>query len=185
MPNKKIFLKSFLKNPFRTGSVIESSPYLIRKMIKKIDFKDARCLVEFGAGTGNITKKILEKMPANCRLLCFEIEPVLIEKLKKIRDPRLIVISESAEKVDVYLKKYGFQKADCIVSSLPLASLPRKTSNGILKNSYAFLKSGGQYVQFQYSLATLRRIKYLFGSVAVSFVFLNMPPAFIYICVKN
>ena len=117
-------------------------------------------------------------------LLCFEIDPELAKKLKNIRDSRLIVIADSAEKIDVYLKKYGFQKADCIVSGLPLASLPSKTSSSILKTIYAYLPAGGQYVQFQYSLAHLRQIKYLFSSVAISFVFLNFPPAFVYVCVK-
>lgn len=116
--------------------------------------------------------------------MCFEIEAVLVNKLKNIKDPRLIVINDSAEKIDVYLKHHGFQKADCVVSGLPLASLPPRTSRSILKNIYAYLAAGGQYVQFQYSLASLRQIKYLFPSAAVSFVLLNFPPAFVYVCVK-
>lgn len=182
--NKNAFLRSFLKNPLRTGSIIQSSPILADKMLEKIDFQNAKYIVEFGGGAGVITKKILKKMRPDATLLCFEIEPTLAEKMKSIRDPRLIVICDSAEKIDVYLKKYNFQKADCIVSGLPLASLPSRTSRNILKNIYAYLPRGGQYIQFQYSLAHLRQIKYLFSSVAISFVFLNFPPAFVYVCVK-
>ncbi|MFH0929814.1 MAG: phospholipid methyltransferase [Candidatus Moraniibacteriota bacterium] len=123
-------------------------------------------------------------MRKDCVLLCFEIEPALAEKLSNIKDPRLIIINDSAEKIDIYLKKHGFRKADCIVSGLPLAGLPPKISRNILKTIYAYLPSGGQYIQFQYSLAHLRQIKYLFSSVAISFVFLNFPPAFVYVCVK-
>ena len=184
MPNKNIFLRSFLKNPLRTGSIVQSSPILADKMLSKIDFQDIKCIIELGGGAGIITKKILKKMRKNCVLLCFEIEPALTRKLKSIDDSRLIVINDSAEKIDIYLKKYGFQKADCIVSGLPLASLPGQTSRSILKNIYAYLPSGGQYIQFQYSLAHRRQIKYLFSSVAISFVFLNFPPAFVYVCVK-
>jgi phospholipid N-methyltransferase len=184
MGGKNVFLKAFLKNPGRTGSVIQSSPVLADKMLSKIDFQGAKCIVELGGGSGVITKKILQKMRPDCVLLCFEIEPALAEKLKNIRDSRLVVIDDCAEKIDIYLKYHGFQKADCIVSGLPLASLPPKTSRSILKTIYAYLPAGGQYVQFQYSLAHLRQIKYLFSSVAISFVFLNFPPAFVYVCVK-
>jgi len=185
MPKKNTFLKAFLKNPLRTGSIVQSSPILADKMLEKIDFHNAKCVVELGGGLGIITKKILKKMPGNCVLLCFEIEKNLAIKLKCIDDPRLIIVNDCAEKIDIYLKKHGFQKADCIVSGLPLASLPPKTSRSILKTIYTYLPSGGQYVQFQYSLISLRQIKYLFSSVAISFVFLNFPPAFVYVCVKG
>jgi len=184
MGGKNVFLKSFVKNPLRTGSIVQSSPVLAEKMLERIDFRRAKCLVEFGGGGGIITKKILRKMRPDAVLLCFEIEPALAGKLKSINDPRLVVINDCAEKIDVYLKNHGFQKADCIVSGLPLASLPPRTSRSILKNIYAHLATGGQYIQFQYTLATLRQIRYLFSSVAVSFVFLNFPPAFVYVCVK-
>lgn len=184
MQNKNTFLKAFLKNPLRTGSIIQSSPILADKMLEKIDFQNARCIVELGSGSGIITKKILKKMRKDCVLLCFEIEKNLANKLRNLQDPRLIIINDSAEKIDIYLKKHGFQKADCIISSLPLASLPSRTSRSILKNIYAYLPSGGQYIQFQYSLISRRQIKYLFSSVAVSFVFLNFPPAFVYVCMK-
>lgn len=184
MKDKNTFLKAFLKNPLRTGSIIESSPMLAEKMLEKIDFQNARCIVELGSGSGIITKKILKKMHKDCILLCFEIEKTLADKLENLKDPRLIVINDCAEKIYIYLKKNGFQKADCIISSLPLASLPSRTSRSILKNIYAYLPSGGHYIQFQYSLAYRRQIKYLFSSVAISFVLLNFPPAFVYVCVK-
>jgi len=104
---------------------------------------------------------------------------------KEIVDPRVKIIPDSAEKIYIYLKKYGIHKADYIVSGLPLASLPPKTTRSILQNTYTYLRTGGNYIQFQYSLATLRQIKYLFDHVAVSFVPFNFPPAFVYVCVKN
>jgi len=175
----------FLKNPARIGSIAASSPFLGKEIIKKANFSKAKCIAELGSGTGSITKKILKVMPSDCVLLCFEVEPEFAEKLEReIRDPRVRIINDCAEKIDIYLKKNGFQKADFIISGLPLASLPPHVSRSILKNIYAYLAGGGRYIQFQYSLTHLRQIKYLFSSVAVSFVFLNFPPAFVYVCVK-
>jgi len=182
----KKFIKLFLKNPGRVGSVMASSAFLAKEITRRADFSKAKCVVEFGSGTGSITKKILKALPADCLLLCFEVEPSFAEKLKKeIQDPRAKIICESAENIGIHLKIWGFQKADFVVSGLPLASLPPKITRGILQNIYACLATGGHYIQFQYSLASLRQIKYLFSSVAVSFVFLNFPPAFVYVCVKS
>lgn len=184
--NEKKIIQLFLKNPGRVGSVAASSPFLAKEITKRVDFSKAKCVVEFGSGTGSITKKILKALPLDCLLLCFEIEPELIKKLgREIRDPRVKIICDSAENIDIYMKKYGFRKADFVVSGLPLASLPQKTTRGILKNVYTSLATGGHYIQFQYSLASLRQIRYLFSSVVVSFVFLNFPPAFVYVCVKS
>lgn len=183
--NKKIF-QLFLKNPGRIGSVAASSSFLAKEITKKVNFSKAKCVVELGSGTGSITKKILHVLPRDCLFLCFEIESEFAKKLEEeISDPRVKIICDSAENIDIYLKYYGFEKADFIVSGLPLASLPRKTSRSLLRDIHAYLGTGGRYIQFQYSLSYLRQIKYLFSNVAVSFVFLNFPPAFVYICVKN
>ncbi|MFH0929815.1 MAG: hypothetical protein V1814_01015 [Candidatus Moraniibacteriota bacterium] len=61
MQNKNTFLKAFIKNPLRTGSIIQSSPILADKMLEKIDFRNAKCIVELGSGSGIITKKNIEK----------------------------------------------------------------------------------------------------------------------------
>lgn len=164
---------------------MESSPFLTERMLKDIDFGNHKCVVEFGGGSGTFTKNILEKLNQDAVLLCFEIEPSLAKQISAdIQDNRLKVICDSAENIDVYLKKYGFEKADCIISGLPLASLPKKTSQTILSQAYEYLHSGGQYIQFQYSLASLKHLKYLFPTVSVTFVFLNLPPAFVYSCTK-
>ena len=186
MKNKnKAFFKAFIENPLRTGSIVQSSPFLTERMLKDVDFKNHKCVVEFGGGSGTFTKQILKKINQDAVLFCFEIEPSLAKQISaSIQDKRLKVICDSAENIDIYLKKYGFEKADCIISGLPLASLPKETSKTILNQAYEYLHSGGQYIQFQYSLTSLKHLKYIFSTVSVTFVFLNLPPAFVYSCTK-
>ena len=40
MGGKNVFLKSFLRNPLQTGSIVQSSPILAEKMLEKIDFQN-------------------------------------------------------------------------------------------------------------------------------------------------
>lgn len=185
MGGKNVFLKAFLENPGRVGAVVQTSSFVSREVTKSIDFSKAKCLVELGSGMGNMTKKILEKMSPDCVLFCFEIDKKLAAKLSQnIQDHRVRIICDSAENLGEYLEKNGIEKADHIISTIPLTTLPRRTVKNILSHCFQYLNSGGHYIQIQYSLFSLRQIKYIFSSVVVSFVFLNFPPAFVYVCMK-
>lgn len=185
MDNKKFF-KAFLKNPRQTGSVIQSSPFLVRKIVEPIDFENAKCIVELGAGTGVVTKKILENMPKDCVLVCFEVDKGLCKKLKKnLKDRRLKVVSDGAEKMDRYLASHKEKKIDFVVSELPLVSLPKETGEKILSLTKENLKTGGQYIQIQYSLVGRERLKKIFPKMAIKFTLFNIPPSFVYVCTKE
>ena len=147
--SKTKFLSEVFKSKGTIGALSPSSSYLAKKMLDPIDFSVAKCIVEYGPGTGVFTKKMLHKMLPQSLLLVFEINPIFCEELKKINDSRLIIIEDSAEKIGDYLKKYSFEKADYVVSSLPFAMIPDEIVNSILKNSNQFLSEKGKYIQFQ------------------------------------
>lgn len=177
------FFRAFLSDPRTTGSIIESSPFLVKKMLKPINFEKAQLIVELGAGTGIITKKILKKMGPNTSLLCFETNKILVKELKrKIKDPRLNVYSDSAEKFGRYLKRFGNDKADYVISGLPLVVLPKKIRDKIIQEILKNLHPKGLYIQFQYSLTSLKLFKKIFREVRVDFTPANIPPAFVYKC---
>jgi len=184
MDNNRFF-KAFLKNPAKVGSIVQSSPFLVDKIIEPVDFRKARIIVEFGAGTGVVTKKILERMSKNAVLLCFENDPELCEQLEcNIRNPRVKIIPDGAENLEKYLADRGIAFVDYIVSELPLAIFPESLAEKIFSVVNSRLKTGGQYVQIQYSLKSRKRIKQLFPKTLIAFVLLNVPPSFIYICTK-
>lgn len=185
MRNKNLFLKAFLKNPRQVGALNQTSNFVAREIVKSIDFEKARCLVELGAGMGNITSRITKKMHPECILLCFEIDPVLAGQIvKNIQDPRVKVISDSAENLGKYLRQLKVNKADYIISTVPLTTLPYRKMKEILKLSFQYLRGGGKYIQVQYSLLGRRYLKMLFPKMGINFVLLNFPPAFVYVCTK-
>jgi phospholipid N-methyltransferase len=182
--SKKKFISEVLKSTGTIGALSPSSSFLAAKMLEPIDFNTADCIVEFGPGTGVFTHKLLEKMKPESKLLAFEINPSFIEELEKINDPRLIVINDSAEKIQDYLQQYHFASADYIISSLPFAMIPDAVVHNILTNSDNALSENGKYIQFQYSLNAKKKLESYFSKVNINFTFLNLPPAFIYICSK-
>jgi phospholipid N-methyltransferase len=182
--SKKTFISEVLKTGGTIGALSPSSSFLAHKMLSPIDFETAKCIIEFGPGTGIFTHKLLEKMTQDSRLFIFEINPAFFAALKTINDNRLIVVNDSAENCMIYLKQYHQENADYIVSSLPFAMIPDQVVDAILENAYKVLSEKGKFIQFQYSLNALSKLKTIFNKVKVKFTFLNLPPAFVFICRK-
>jgi phospholipid N-methyltransferase len=180
--SKKKFLSEVFKSGGTIGALSPSSSFLAEKMLKPIHFDTAKCIVEFGPGTGVFTHRLLEKMSPDSKLLIFEINPAFHEELMTIEDPRLVVINDSAEKIDHYLTLHQQEKADYIVSSLPFAMIPDQVVDSILKHSFDVLSAKGKFIQFQYSLNALSKLKSIYAKVKINFTFLNLPPAFVFIC---
>lgn len=179
------FLRQFWREKRNIGAMAPSSRFLAEKMLENIQFASANVLVELGPGTGVFTEKIVAEMSPTCTLLVFEVNDTFYEKLKRtITDPRVVLIHDSAERIDHYLAKYHLDKADAVISSLPLANFPSELRTSILKEANTSLKSNGKYIQFQYSLQAKKELEGYYSSITISFTPLNFPPAFVYTCEK-
>lgn len=181
MSNKEFF-SEFLKQGKNIGAVAPSSKFLVKKMVEPIDFTNVKCIVEYGPGTGIITHELLRLMPSDSLLLAFEINTEFCERLNQIKDPRLKVISDSAEKLEEYLSEYKIKEVDYIVSSLPFAMIPNTIVDAILAVSTKVLNKKGAYIQYQYSLNAYKRLKNIFKNVDLNFTPMNIPPAFVFTC---
>lgn len=186
MTKRKSFLKQFWEDKKMVGAMSPSSKFLAAKMLKNVDFKKAKLIVELGPGNGVFTKRILEQLPADSTLIVFELNTGFYELLKQeISDKRMILINDSAEKIGHYLKENGFLHADYVISSLPFTNFPKKLTEDILNESYDNLKNHGKFIQFQYSLISRKNLEARFQSVHISFTPMNFPPAFVYTCLKE
>ncbi len=177
------FFKQFIKERKQTGAVAPSSRYLMRHMLKPVDFKKAKVIVELGPGNGVFTKGILKKMAPDAKLFSFELNTSFYEFIQnEIQDDRLILINDSAEKIETYLQQHNVQQADYVISSLPLAVIPPRVKVTILKAAKKILPPKGKYIQFQYSLNAKGLLEKNFKHVKINFTAINIPPAFVYEC---
>jgi phospholipid N-methyltransferase len=184
MGRLKFFLEG-LKDLQTVGTVARTSSFVAKQMIRQIDFAKADCIVEFGAGDGVITREILLKMKPDALLLSFEVNPSFCAILNQIQDPRLIVVNDSAEKVETYLREYGRTQADHVVSAIPFAAIPEAVGKTIVDEAKNVLKTGGLYVQIHYSLVRKKLYAGVFGNVDWEITPINIPPAFILTSVKQ
>lgn len=180
--NKGRFLRTFFKERKQVGALAPSSRFLVKKMCDKIDFEKATTIVELGPGTGVFTDEILKRASKDCKIFVIELNEEFYNFLtRKFNDPRIILLRESADNIDQILKDHGVEKADAILSSLPLAVIPDQIRKRIVIKSYEVLKAGGVYVQYQYSLNAKKLLEMKFGKLKMGFVPVNIPPAFVYL----
>ncbi|MEM7036860.1 MAG: methyltransferase domain-containing protein [Bacteroidota bacterium] len=171
-----------MKKRKMVGSVTPSSKYLSRKMISRVDWSKAKCIVELGPGNGCITKEIIERMGPDTQLLTFEMNEAFVEQYLQFDDDRVHVICDSAEFIGKYLEEHGFEQVDYIISSLPLTNFPPELKEKIIDESVRVLRPGGIYMQYQYVTTVARLLRRKFKKVKIRFAPYNLPPAFVYTC---
>jgi phospholipid N-methyltransferase len=183
--SKLAFFRESLRNLRTTGAIARSSRFLVKEMLKPIDFQNAKVIVELGAGDGVLTFEILSRMSPDAKLLCFEINPQFCEILRGIEDKRFQLIEDSAEHLYEYVEKLGFKEVDYVISAIPFVALPDELSYSIVGGCHKALKKTGLYIQFHYSTMIKKMYQHIFGNVDINFVALNIPPAFVMICIKQ
>ena len=184
MVTKRSFIKQFFKDRQMVGAVSPSTRFLGRRMLENIDFNNAKLIIELGPGNGIFTDIIIERMAPDAKLIVFELNDEFYESLSsRITDPRVEIIHDSAEHMVKYSPKG--EKADCVISSLPLMVLPEQLRVSVVNTSHDILKPKGKYMQFQYSLQSKKLLESIFNSVTVKFTIKNFPPAFVYTCSKS
>ena len=176
------FIKESLKNLKEVGTLLPSSKFVVSKMIEPINFKNDILILELGPGTGVITKEILKKMTSKSKLFCFETNKAFQDELKQKFKDEITLINDSAANMKFHLNKYKITKVDYIISSVPLVTLQRETTNKILATSAEVLGQKKRFVQLQYSKLLDKRLEQYFNQIDIKFTPKNYIPAFIYTC---
>lgn len=168
---------SFATDIRTTGALYETSKRAGLQVSKHVTDRHPQIIVEYGAGPGNITRTILAKMHRSSTLYVFEVNKAFCALLNRIGDKRLIVINDSAERIDEYV----YQPVDCIISTIPFSLIPNQVLTAIITKSQLCLKATGVMSQILYSTYHLAIYKAHFKRVSYKVV-LSLPLEFIYHC---
>ena len=182
MTERIAFFLRFILEPQKIGSITPSSSYLVRCMLSRLPWDDLESIVELGAGTGVFTQFIAAHKKTTCQVLVIE-QDVAMRQILKRKYPSFLHGSDAAQMAEL-LEGYQLGSIDCIISGLPFAAFSTELRESILETVWRSLKPGGFFIAFQYSLQLRTILKRYFREVKLSFVPFNMPPAFVYICIK-
>ena len=180
----KLFAKEAVNSIKNIGAVAPSSKYLAKNILKHVDFQENQVFLEFGSGNGAITKQILKRLPSSSKLISLEINAPFLEHCKEKfgHYSNFEAYNHSAFEFDTLLKELSINKVDYLISSLPLAILPKEGLDSMFKKIPKYLTEKGSFVQYQYSLNKYKYLKNVFDNVKLDFTLGNIPPAFVYRC---
>lgn len=175
------FLWGFIRHPRNVGSIIPSSRYLAAAVADQIP-PQARYVAELGPGTGPITRVVLEHLPADGSLLALEIDPAFCAHLRRtLPDPRLRIVRAPAQQLPERANETGCVPIQAVVSGLPFANFPIPMRLEILRAVHQVLPPGGVFAGYGYAPTALpAALRTVFGNCDTSFVFRNIPPAFVF-----
>jgi len=175
------FLQAWIRKPRQTASIVPSSHYLGRLMAAQIDPLGGR-VMEFGGGTGALTREIIATGLPVADLEVVEINEALAHNLRAgfpgvsiLQAPAQSVLAQSAGGAG------GYQ---CVISGLPLLAMSKMLQKAILEEAFRLLRPGGAVIQFTYSPRppVPERLTSLLGLRAerIGTIVRNVPPATVF-----
>ena len=181
-----LFARNFFRHPRMLGSLVPSSPFLIKRVLRRIDWSTARVIVEYGAGVGTFTGEILRRMRSDAVLVAFETNDEFVQYLREsLRDPRLHIVHGSADRVGTVLEQLGRGPADYVISGIPFSTIPEKTRESILRSTREALRPRGALIVYQFTRSILPSLERVFGRVARDFEPRNILPAQLFYCTST
>lgn len=179
------FFRQWLRSPLRTASVVPSSMYLARAMAAALP-NGAERVVELGAGTGAITRGLLERGIRPDRLLILELSPELHAGLVA-SFPDSPALCGDARRLPELLRSvstFADGRCDAVVSSLGFLAMPPAVAQDILAAAFDCLPADGVLVQYTYG-PTCPVPPALMESLdlvaeRVGYTLRNLPPATVY-----
>lgn len=175
------FYHAWRANPQGIGAIVPSSARLARAITQHVDAGRGP-IIELGAGTGVFTRALLRRGIAQSDLALVEMDSRFARHLAS-EFPQADVHAMDACKLAAQ-PLFGGQRAGAAICGLPLLNLPLKTRIGILRASFAHLRSGGAFYFFTYGLhcPVPRRVLDRMGLRArkVDLVLANVPPAHVW-----
>lgn len=182
--------REFIRDPFSTGTVCSSSPSLCKMIASSEWLPNADVVVELGAGTGCISKHIMQSLKDDATFISIEKNPYLYKTLVAQYSHTHFVL-DGAENLPNILRQKSVNKADVIISSLPWASFSSEQQSELTQAIRTSLKPNGIFITYAYvcgavlpSFAAFRKqLAQSFCNVDTSrIVWNNFPPAFLYQC---
>jgi phosphatidylethanolamine/phosphatidyl-N-methylethanolamine N-methyltransferase len=174
-----LFLREWLVNPQRTGSVAPSSPKLAAAMARWLPRDPESYVLELGPGTGAVTEALIKRGLREDRLVAIEHNPTLAKHLRK-RFPRAHIITGDAWQLDELLRSQpvAIPSVGAVISSLPLLNFPKEQAETLAAKIRLILDPRGRWVQYTYQIGKDRsRGSDEFRLLASQIVWLNLPPA--------
>lgn len=121
--NPWMFFRRWIANPLQMGSIVPSSPSLCRRVARQVRRAPDEFVIELGAGTGVISKALLDSGLPPEKLYVVEIVPAMAAHLRRVL-PGVNVIEGDARELSRLLPAHVHHRIGTVVCGIPLVLLP-------------------------------------------------------------
>ena len=172
-----LFFGLWLQKPLQIAAVTPSGKRLAQVMAELVDFDRPGPVLELGAGTGSLTRGLLQAGCPRQRLIALEREPRLAAALQR-SFPGIATIVGDATALGEHFAQLGIDRLCAVVSSLPIKWFSVAAQRAVVGPCLALLGPGGVFLQMTNAFASPIAIEPLgIAGERVAHVWRNLPPA--------
>ena len=180
--DQTIFLKTWLKQPMRTGAVAPSSNTLARLITSDI-VPDGGPVIELGPGTGAFTRSILARGLPEEKLTLVENSPNFTALLRQ-RFPKAQLIEMDVTRMRLRHDPWNNMQAQAVISGLPLLTMGLRAQWNVVGACMQSLRAGAAMYQFTYMtrcpIAPEILERHSLRAERIGSAMFNLPPASVY-----
>ena len=172
-----LFFGLWLRKPLQIAAICPSGAPVGAAMARLLDISRPGPVLELGAGTGSITRALINAGWPPERIIACERESRLIDILRREFDG-ITTVNADATELEAQLRRLGVDHLSAVVSSLPIKWFPLCAQRAVLHPCFARLGPGGAFLQLTNAFASPLPIEHLdiHGREAAR-VWHNLPPA--------
>lgn len=171
-----MFFRRWLANPLQMGSVVPSSAALCRRLVAATRCGSDEVVLELGAGTGVISRALLQAGLPPERLFVVEIVPDMAAHLRRVL-PGVNVIEGDARRLPSLLPACWHGHVGTVICGIPLVLLPLAQQRSFI-DAIEAVAPGRGFLHYSYcATSPLPWRKHALRARREAWTPLNFPPA--------
>ena len=171
-----MFFRRWLTNPLQMGSIVPSSDALCRRIVRHTTCAADEAVLELGAGTGVVSRALLEGGVPRERLIVVEIVREMADYLREAL-PGVTVIEGDARMLPGLLPRHWHGRIGSVVCGIPLVLLSLATQRQFI-DAIEAVAPGRGFLHYSYcATSPLPWRKHALVPRREAWTPLNFPPA--------
>jgi phosphatidylethanolamine/phosphatidyl-N-methylethanolamine N-methyltransferase len=172
-----LFFGLWLRKPLQIAAICPSGATVGAAMARLVDPARPGPILELGAGTGSITRGLIEAGWPPDRIIAYEREARLADILRRELDGIRAILGDATD-LERQLTRFGVGRLSAVVSSLPIKWFPRDAQRAVLRPCFARLGLDGRFLQLTNAFSSPLPIEQLgLDGREAARVWRNLPPA--------
>jgi phospholipid N-methyltransferase len=178
------FMNIAVRDYAHVASLFPSSLCSARSVVKHLD-PQSELVVEYGPGTGIITREILRRLSPQSQLVGVEVNQQCLSHLRQIKDRRLRLVEGDVRDIVPTIGEMAPDGVDAVVTGIPFSLMTLNERKYIVEKTLGGLRKGGKLIAYQNSTALLFLLKSYVQRVEVFFEPRNFLPYVITVATRH